>query len=48
MKSRCESCHGDKAGSMDTAMIKGKMLMGQCMDCHTALNISNKCAVCHD
>jgi cytochrome c553 len=48
LKSRCGSCHGDKAGSTNTKMIKGKMLMGQCMDCHTALKISNKCAVCHD
>lgn len=48
MKSRCEACHGDKASSTGTAMIKGKMLMGQCMDCHDALQISNKCAVCHD
>jgi len=24
------------------------MPMGQCMDCHTALKISNACAVCHD
>jgi hypothetical protein len=47
-KARCISCHGDKAGSTNTAKIKGKMLMGQCMDCHTALKISNKCAVCHD
>lgn len=47
-KVRCASCHGDKANSNDTKMIKGKMLMGQCMDCHTALHISNKCAVCHD
>ncbi len=48
MKSRCESCHGDKARSTDTSMIKGKMLMGQCMDCHTAFGLSNKCTVCHD
>jgi len=48
LKARCGSCHGDKAHSMTTEKIKGKMLMGQCMDCHTALNISNKCAVCHD
>ncbi len=47
-KARCGSCHGDKEGSMTTAKIKGKMLMGQCEDCHTALHISNKCAVCHD
>ncbi|MCP4130782.1 MAG: cytochrome c3 family protein [bacterium] len=47
-KARCGSCHGDKASSMSTKRIKGKMLMGQCMDCHTALRISNKCAVCHD
>ncbi len=47
-KARCASCHGDKAGSVNTSMIKGKMPMGPCMDCHTALNISNKCAVCHD
>jgi cytochrome c553 len=48
LKSRCGSCHGDKANSINTDRIKGKMLMGQCMDCHTALNISNSCAVCHD
>ena len=48
LKARCESCHGDKSVSTDTTMIKGKMLMGQCMDCHTALKISNQCAVCHD
>jgi hypothetical protein len=48
LKARCGSCHGDKLHSTDTKMIKGKMLMGQCMDCHTALHISNKCAVCHD
>ncbi len=48
LKARCGSCHGDKAGSTGTRMIKGKMLMGQCMDCHTALHLSNKCAVCHD
>lgn len=47
-KARCGSCHGNKAGSTDMAMVKGKMPMGQCMDCHTALSISNKCAVCHD
>ena len=45
---RCASCHGDKANSMTTAKIKGKMPMGQCMDCHTSLGISNACAVCHD
>ena len=48
IKSRCASCHGDKASSVSAEKIKGKMLMGQCMDCHTALNISNACAVCHD
>jgi len=48
LKSRCASCHGDKDDSVDGQKIKGKMLMGQCMDCHTALNISNACAVCHD
>jgi cytochrome c553 len=48
-RARCGSCHGDKANnSVATTMIKGKMLMGQCEDCHTALRISNKCAVCHD
>jgi len=47
-KVRCGSCHGDKANSENAKMIKGKMLMGQCMDCHTTLHISNKCAVCHD
>lgn len=48
LKARCGSCHGDKLHSTNTKMIKGKMLMGQCMDCHTALHISNQCAVCHD
>jgi hypothetical protein len=48
LKARCASCHGDKVDSTNTKMIKGKMLMGQCMDCHTALKLSNKCAVCHD
>lgn len=47
-KQRCGSCHGDKAKSTGTGRLKGKMLMGQCEDCHTALSISNKCAVCHD
>jgi hypothetical protein len=49
---RCASCHGDRANSTTTARVKGvgrtKMPMGQCMDCHTALRISNKCLVCHD
>ncbi len=44
----CSSCHGDKANSKTTGKIKGKMLMGECMRCHTARKISNKCAVCHD
>ncbi len=48
LKARCASCHGDKGNSTNTGMIKGKMLMGQCMDCHTALRLSNTCAVCHD
>ena len=48
LKARCAGCHGDKAGSANTEMVQGKMLMGKCMDCHTALNISNSCAVCHD
>ena len=47
-KVTCMSCHGDKANSIDNKMIRGKMLMGRCMDCHTALKLSNKCAVCHD
>jgi len=47
-KARCASCHGDKANTMTTAKISGKMKMGVCMDCHTALKISNTCAVCHD
>lgn len=47
-KARCGNCHGDKAGSANTAMLSGKMLMGRCEDCHSALNISNTCAVCHD
>ncbi|HNR89879.1 MAG TPA: cytochrome c3 family protein [Spirochaetota bacterium] len=47
-QARCSSCHGLKEDSMTTAKIKGKMPMGQCMDCHTALKISNACMVCHD
>ncbi len=47
-KTRCSSCHGDKENSTTTGKIKGKMLMGVCMDCHDARRISNKCAVCHD
>ncbi len=45
---KCTSCHGNKGSSIDQRMIKGRMPMGQCMDCHTALKISNACAVCHD
>jgi len=50
-QARCASCHGDKKNAMTTAMterVAGKMPMGQCMDCHDALRISNKCLVCHD
>ncbi len=44
----CTNCHGNKAKSVGTEMLRGKLLMGQCEDCHTALSISNQCAVCHD
>ncbi len=47
----CSSCHGDKANSMTVARTertRGKMPMGQCMDCHNSLRISNACQVCHD
>ena len=44
----CASCHGDKENSTTTDKIKGKMKMGECMDCHKSLKISNKCAICHD
>ncbi len=47
-RTRCSSCHGDKANSTTTEKIKGKMLMGQCMNCHDARKVSNKCVVCHD
>ncbi len=50
-EARCTSCHGDKKNSMTTAKtgrIMGRMPMGRCMDCHTALRISNTCLVCHD
>ena len=47
-KMLCTNCHGNKARSTGTEMIKGKMLMSQCEDCHSALRISNSCAVCHD
>jgi menaquinone reductase, multiheme cytochrome c subunit len=47
-QARCASCHGNKANAVNTAMVEGKMHMGKCMDCHDALKISNKCAVCHD
>jgi hypothetical protein len=45
---RCASCHGDKGNSTTMERIKGKMHMGQCMDCHDSLKISNACLVCHD
>lgn len=48
LKANCVTCHGDKSKSTDTSMIKGKILMGECERCHDALQISNKCAVCHD
>ena len=44
----CFSCHGDKGSSMGGEKIKGKVLMGKCTDCHTALKLSNACTVCHD
>jgi len=47
-KVKCSSCHGDKANSTTTDKIKGKMKMGECMDCHNSLKISNKCTICHD
>lgn len=47
-QARCASCHGDKAGSTNMERVQGKMHMGQCMDCHDALKISNTCMVCHD
>lgn len=48
LKSRCGSCHGDKGNTTRAVGLTDKMPMGQCMDCHTALRISNACAVCHD
>ncbi|MBN1534594.1 MAG: cytochrome c3 family protein [Spirochaetes bacterium] len=47
-KIACGSCHGDMANNTDGARIKGRMGMGVCEDCHDAINVSNKCAVCHD
>lgn len=47
-QARCSSCHGNKAGSVTTEKINGRMPMGQCMDCHDALKVSNTCLVCHD
>ncbi len=47
-KARCESCHGDKGHSTGAGKTRGRMPMGKCMDCHTALKISNACTVCHD
>ena len=47
-KARCRSCHGDKAESTQPVGLTGKMLMGQCVDCHTEMNVSNTCGVCHD
>ena len=41
-KARCGSCHGDKADSRNMSMLSGKMLMGQCMDCHTALQSATR------
>lgn len=47
LKSRCETCHGDKAGSTVIARVTGNLLMEQCMDCHDDFKIVNKCPVCH-
>lgn len=47
-KARCSSCHGDKTRKTSHTKVKGKMMMGECMDCHDSLKISNTCAVCHD
>lgn len=47
-KEECETCHGAKGETLDTSMLQGPMKMGQCMKCHTALKISNRCSVCHD
>jgi len=47
-KAECLSCHGDKAASMTTGRLKGKMRMSTCENCHTKLNISKSCIVCHD
>jgi hypothetical protein len=46
-KEECAPCHGDKADTMTTAQTQGKMSMGKCMKCHSALSISNRCTVCH-
>ena len=48
-KMECHTCHYDKADMEDaTVKVSGKMPMGQCMDCHDSLRISNTCMVCHD
>lgn len=47
LKTRCATCHGDKADSTGVAAMKGKPLMDQCIDCHEAFDIVNKCPVCH-
>ena len=48
-KVSCASCHGGKAFSeKETEKVTSRMPMGECMDCHDAINVSNKCAVCHD
>jgi menaquinone reductase, multiheme cytochrome c subunit len=46
-KMKCETCHGRKDESADTKMLRGKMQMSQCEKCHTEINLSNKCTVCH-
>ncbi len=49
LAAQCAACHGNKAESRRASIkTEGMMPMGQCMDCHTALKLSNKCAVCHD
>ncbi len=47
VKSRCETCHGDKADPPGIAKLKGEMLMDQCNDCHAAYKINKTCTFCH-
>lgn len=40
-------CHGKMASAPDSYAGSINLEMNDCLDCHTALNISRRCMVCH-